>query len=69
MRLKHPFGDWYTLALLLLIPALIPLFGLSTWVGAADCLAIYGLAARLASKDLDTQPWRHIIKRRIALQD
>lgn len=47
--------DRYKLLLLLLAIALIPLFYVNLWLGLAAAAAIYGLVARLATKDLDRQ--------------
>lgn len=61
--------DRFKLALWLLALAVIPLFYLSTWLGGAAVIAIYGLIARLANKDFDrrfrkhSSPLRHLRKR------
>jgi hypothetical protein len=61
--------DWFKLVLLLLVLGIIPLFYVSTWLGVAAVIAIYGLIARLANKDFDRRfgthrsPLRHLRKR------
>jgi hypothetical protein len=61
--------DRYNLALLLLALAVVPLFCASAWCGVAALVALYGLVARLANKDLDRRyarlggSLRHLRKR------
>ena len=47
--------DRYNLALFLLTLAVAPLFYLSVWLSVVAAVAIYGLLARLANRDLDRQ--------------
>ena len=49
----------YNLALLLLTLAVVPLFYISSWLGAVAVIAIYCLFARLANNDLDRQARRN----------
>lgn len=43
----------YNFALSLLALAAVPLFFVSSWLGGAALIAMYGLLARLANRDLD----------------
>ena len=52
--------DRNNLALVLMIFAVGPVFCISFWLGVAAVLAIYGLTARLANRDLDRQFRKHI---------
>ena len=45
----------YDLALLILALGVMPLFYVSSWLGVVAVIAIYGLVARLANRDLDRQ--------------
>ena len=51
--------DRYTLALVLIILAVAPLFYMSIWLGLPAAVAIYGLIARLADRNLDRQVRKH----------
>jgi hypothetical protein len=53
--------DRYNLALVLMIFAVGPVFYISIWLGVAAVLAIYGLTARLANRDLNRQFRKHFI--------
>lgn len=50
--------DRYNLALFLLALAVAPLFFLNGWLSVVACIAIYGLVARLANRDLDRHSGR-----------
>ena len=61
--------DRYNLALVLLIFAVGPVFYISIWLGLGAALAIYGLTARLANRDLDRQFRKQVISvRQVAIE-
>ena len=60
--------DRYNLALVMMIFAVGPVFYISIWLGVVAALAIYGLTARLANRDLDRQFRKHIISVRQAIE-
>lgn len=60
--------DRYNLALFLLTLVVVPLFFLSGWLSLTAGIAIYGLLARLANKDLDRQRERSRRLRAVVLR-